>query len=781
MHWFLDYPWGPALTWLVVIAVLAVLGVSFWTIRREIRSLWGMSVIGLRVLALAIVVFLLLQPQLKYTRDIKLQSYTGVLVDTSKSMGIKDSGKAKTRLDIARELLAGEKNTTGNDDGENRASGLLQKLRDKGNVRLLPFNTLLEEVTLDEKPKDPTVRRKKGEELPPELSDKWTASLKEATGDATALGSAIAEAVDKFGGEDLTSLVILTDGIDNAGRKPLEVAETLSVPLFIVGVGAKAEAQAGEEKDYSIDNVVADKRVMVNKIAQVQASCSSRGYPNRQVQVQLLLKDKTIHSGVAALGPLRPKNEVMLSYTPTVPGKYVYTVKMPVENDELNKDNNLRMFTVQVIDPVNRLLYVEGTPRWDYKFLNRAFNENRNLNAVSYLKLAANMMLVQGGADAEAREKPPLGEGELEEFKVLIIGDVGRDFFTDDQLERIAKFVESGGSLLMMAGKENFGSNGFAGTPVARVMPVSIDTADKYQEVKVAVTTTPDGAAHPIFQDVKIDWSLAQELISVIATGKPKAGATVLLQSTDDRYPVVVVQRYGQGKTVVLLSDSTWQWKLGQAVKPLPIDLYGVFWTSMIDWLLPEETDVRRAKAVELLTDKDEYELNEQVHLIVSATDAEGGIARDAVVRCEVQMPDNKMNKLQTQLGDISAYSTSLKEGYATFFTPHMSGRYSVTAIAERGGQEIGRDDVSFIVGDPALEYRVTDINKQLLEDLAFKTKGKYYTPETADRLLEDIVAKEKTVTRTERKEIWNDWWVLVTFVALMTSEWIVRKKRQLA
>ena len=780
MHWFLDYPWGPALTWLVVIAVLAVLGVSFWTIRREIRTLWGMSVIGLRVLALAIVVFLLLQPQLKFTRDIKLQSYTGVLVDTSKSMGIKDSGKAKARLDIARELLAGEKKTGDNDDGE-PASGMLQKLRDKGNVHLFQFNTLLEQVPLEEKPKDPPVRRKKGQEPPPQLNDKWTVSLKDAPGDATALGSAIAEAVEKFGGDDLTSLVIFTDGIDNAGRKPLEVAEALSVPLFIVGIGAKAEAQAGEEKDYAIDNVVADKRVMVNKIAQVQVSCSSRGYPNRQVQVQLLLKDKTINTAVAALGPLRPKNEVMLSYTPTVPGKYVYTVKMPVENDELNKDNNLRMFTVQVIDPVNRLLYVEGTPRWDYKFLNRVFNENRNLNAVSYLRIAANMMLVQGGADADARETPPLGEGELEEFKVLIIGDVGRDFFTDDQLERIAKFVESGGSLLVMAGKENFGANGFAGTPIARVMPVTLDAADKYQEANVAVTTTPDGAAHPIFQDIKIDWSLAQEMTSVIAAGKPKAGATVLLESSDGKYPVVVVQRYGKGKTVVLLSDSTWEWKLGQAVKPLPIDLYGVFWASMIDWLLPEETEVRRAKAVELLTDKDEYELNEQVHLIVSATDAEGGLARDATVRCDVQMPDNKMNNLQAQLGDISAYSTSLKEGYATFFTPHMSGRYSVTAIAEKGGQEIGRDEVSFIVGDPALEFRVTDINRQLLEDLAFKTKGKYYTPETADKLLEDIVAKEKTVKRTERKEIWTDWWVLVTFVALMTSEWIVRKKRQLA
>ena len=774
MHWFFDYPWGPALTWAVVFAVLAVLAVSFWTIRREIHTLWGASVIALRVLALVIVVFLLLQPQTKFTKETKLRSYTGVLIDTSKSMSIKDTNKPKSRIDIVRELLAGENN-----------DGLLSKLKAKGNVRMFKFDTLLEEVPLEPKDKEKEAGKKKEKEgaadEAKQKAERWQDYLKDASGDSTAIGSAIADAVDKFGGDDLTSIVVLSDGLDNAGRKPMDVAATLGVPLFVVGVGATAEAQAGEEKDYSVDNVVADKRVMVNKIAQVQVSVSSRGYDNRQVQVQLYLKDQPVASAVATLGKNRPKAEVLLTYTPTVPGKYVYTVKIPVEKDEINKENNQRMFTVQVIDPVNRLLYVEGTPRWDYKFLNRVFNENRNLNAVSYLQLKADTVLVQGGADSDARDKPPLGEGEVEEFKVIIVGDVGRDFFTEDQLDRIAKFVENGGSLLVLGGKKNFGTDGFAGSPLARVMPVSLDPADHYSETKMGVTTTPDGAAHPIFQDIKIDWSLASELSSVIVTGKPKAGATVLLASADGKYPVVVLQRYGQGKTVVMLSDSTWSWKLGQAVKPLPIDLYGVFWASMIDWLMPEETDVRRAKAVELLTDKDEYELNQQVHLIVSVTNDQGVLAEDVVVRCDVQTPDNMTIPLQAQLGDISAYSTSLKKGYSTFFTPHRSGKYSVTTNAARGGQEIGRDDLSFIVGDPALEFRVTDINKELLEALASKTKGKYYTPDTTDKLVEDLVSKEKVVTRTEKKEVWNEPWVLIVFVALLTSEWIVRKRRQLA
>jgi len=780
MHWFFDYPWGPTLTWLVVVAVLAVLGVSFWTVRKEIKTAWGLSVIGLRLLALVIVVFLLLQPQTKFVKETKLQSYTGVLIDTSKSMNIKDANQPKTRMETARDLLFGEVGAADKAKADEKKAkkpkkdadprntplvgasedSLAAKIRAKGNMKIFQFSTTLEEVPLDR------------------LSD-----VREAGGDSTALGSAIAEAVEKFGGEDLTSLVIISDGIDNAGRKPSEVAATLGVPLFIVGIGSKAEAISGEEKDYAVDNVTTDKRVMVNKVAQVQVSVSSRGFPNRPVKVELLHEGKVLAANTVSLGPTRPKSEAIIPYTPTVPGKYVYVVRIPVENEEINKENNQRLFTVQVIDPVNRLLYVEGTPRWDYKFLNRVFNENRNLNAVSYLKIGRNSMLVQGAGatGADVREQPPLGEGELEEFKVLILGDVGRDFFAEGQLERIAKFVESGGSLLVVGGKQNFGANGYANTPLARVLPITPDPSDKYNEVKVGVTTTPDGAAHPVFQDIKIDWSLAQELGTVITTGNLKAGATALLTSADGKYPIVVVQSYGQGRSVVLLSDSTWSWKLGQAAKPLPIDLHNVFWSSLIDWLLPRESVMQRAKAVELITDKDEYELNQEVHLIVTVTDADGHLVKDAVVRCEVQTSDNKTITQEAQLGEIPSSSASMKEGYTTFFTPHKSGKYSVTATAEKGGQEIGREELSFVVGDPALEFRVTDLNSELLQDLAKQTKGKYYTPETAAQLLDDIVAKEKKVTRTEKKEVWNEWWVLVVFIALMTSEWIVRKKRQMA
>jgi len=746
MHWFFDYPWGPALTWLVVFAVLGVLGVSFWSIRKEIRSGWGLSVIGLRLLALGIVVFLLLQPQTKRVITTVLQSHTGILIDTSKSMSIRDDGKAQTRLEIAMSILT--------DNG----GGLIRKLQKKGKVRLFMFSTTLEDLPLKE-----------------------LAELDEATGDSTALGSAIADSVDGFGADDLTSLVLFTDGGDNAGRSPTDVARSLKTPVFVVGIGEKSKEAEHAEKDYAVESVVADKRVLVNHKTDVQVTISSRGFGNRQVPIKLMLDGKPIAQAIKSLGPSRPKAEGILTYTPKIPGKYQYTVQIPVEKGELDKQNNERTFTVHVVDPVNRVLYLEDVPRWEYKFVNRVLNANRNLDVLSYVKVSAATLLIQGGFKAADGAKPPLDEGRLEEFKVIVIGDIGRGFFSDAQIDRLAKFVENGGSLMLLGGKNSFGANGFSATPLARVLPIVPGAMDRYVEAAHGVTATAEGAAHPVFQRIQMDWTLAPELNTLVITGGMRAGATALLTTADGRSPIVVVQRYGQGKSAVVLTDSTWRWKLGQTRAVLPIDLHGLFWNSLVQWLLPEETESRRANAVELITDKDEYELSEQVRLIVTATDADGDPEKDAVVRCQVATPDGKTLTLYSQLGDISAFSTSMAEGYITTFTPHKSGKYGITAIGEADGEEIGRDEVSIIVGDPALEFRKPDINEDLLKEVAARSGGKYYRPERAAALVDDIVWEEKTVEETKKEEVWNEWWVLIVFVMLMSSEWIVRKRRQLA
>ena len=104
-----------------------------------------------------------------------------------------------------------------------------------------------------------------------------------------------------------------------------------------------------------------------------------------------------------------------------------------------------------------------------------------------------------------------------------------------------------------------------------------------------------------------------------------------------------------------------------------------------------------------------------------------------------------------------------------------------MAAIGESAGEEIGREEISIIVGDPKLEFRKTDINEELLKKMAAVSGGKYYRPGAAAAIVDDIPWDEKSVEKVEEEEVWNEWWVLIVFISLVTSEWIMRKRRQLA
>jgi hypothetical protein len=60
-------------------------------------------------------------------------------------------------------------------------------------------------------------------------------------------------------------------------------------------------------------------------------------------------------------------------------------------------------------------------------------------------------------------------------------------------------------------------------------------------------------------------------------------------------------------------------------------------------------------------------------------------------------------------------------------------------------------------------------------------TGGKYYSPLSADTLLEDLPKPSKVPLDTDPPiPLWNSWPVLSLFLALITLEWVLRKRRQM-
>ncbi len=744
MHWSFEYPWSPALTWLIVAGVLMALTASFAMVWRELFpvSLASVAIVALRVASLALLVYLLFQPSVILSKSEEVKPHVALLLDTSGSMSVVDAGRDKPRLKEALDAL--------------RESRLAEKIGEKAKLDLFEFATGLSR-----------------------LKQEGIETLEKATGTGTSLGLAIVQVRDELKGEDLAGVVIFSDGRDNTGSDPLAAAKELEAPLYTVGFGRPKPKEVREKEcDLSIVNVSYDKRIVVGHTSDVAVTVAMKGFGARSVPVELVLDGAVIAQSAVALSSDRPERQVSMKLKPASAGQFVYTVRVPPDPAEGNKSNNEKPMPVFVADPVSRVLYVEARPRWEFKFLSRVLAAYKNVEHTAVIRMAPGKMTIQGTNAAESARIATMTVPELQRLKAIVIGDVPSTFFKPEQLEAIAALVEQGGAVLLMGGKASFGTEGFAGTALARVLPVQLQRLPAYMEKRFQVDLTPEGRAHPAFQGVKQSWAKAPELISLMSVGEVKPGATVLMKTTDGSdLPVVVAHRYGKGKAIVVLTDCTWRWKLGMAEGQIQEDLQTLFWRQLVTWLMPEEQAEKERRAVQLVADRLSYELNQPVTLTVTAVDADGKAVANAKVVCHVYAPDGKVIE---RAATATKGAEGAPEGYTASFVPHVGGKYKVVATAQAAGADLGRDQLSLIVGDTSIEMNETDPNRELLKKLATASAGQYYEPVEASRIADDLAIKTRKHTWTEKREVWDKWWVFLTFLALMSAEWVIRRRRQL-
>jgi hypothetical protein len=747
MHWVFDYPWGPTLTWLAAIGALMVLVASFGIVWRE---LWPISVVSvllalLRIGSFGLLLFLLFQPNVILKRSEEIKPYVAVLLDTSGSMGLTDSGAQKSRLRQATDSI--------------QESQILEVLDKKAKLGVFEFATSLSRLKAD-----------------------GLATMEKATGTGTSLGLALAQVREEFQGQDLAGVILFSDGRDNTGIEPLAAAKALEAPLWTVGFGRpKPKEEKEKERDLAIVSVSHDKRVVVGHVTDVTITVASKGFGARTVPVELVLDKEVIVQSSVALSEDRPERSVTIKLKPNAPGSYVYTVRVPPDPAEANKANNEKPIPILVTDPVARVLYVEARPRWEFKFISRVLAAYKNVEHTAVVRMAPGKMSIQGTNLAESKQIATMTPVQLQRLKGIIIGDVPRTFFSHEQLATIAALVEQGGSVLLLAGRDSFGPEGFANTPLAVVLPVQLLAQPAYMERRFRVELTPEGKAHEAFQNVNHEWGKAPELISLMAVGEPRPGATVLMKTTDGQdLPVAIVHRYGKGKAGIVLSDSTWRWKLGMAERTTKDDLSTIFWRQITTWMMPEQQAEKERRAVQLVADKLQYELTEPVTLTVTATDAEGKAVRDARAVCHVYAPDGKVIERQASRAKVGPAGEGQAEGYIASFVPHVSGKYKIVATAEAQGTDLGRDEITLLVGDTSVEMTETDPNKDLLKKLANVAGGSYYESDRVKGILDELVIKTKEHNWTEKKEVWDKWWALIAFFTLLSAEWILRRTRRL-
>jgi uncharacterized membrane protein len=725
--------------WTLVALILiggALLAWPVWRGRRDeavkVRGWRAWVLWALQSSIVAALLAVLWQPAMMVATLKPQQNVVAVVIDDSKSMALADEAGGKTRSVAAREVLS---------------NGLLASLQKQFQVRLYRFDRTLN-------------RLDKVDQL-------------NAQGVSTQLSENLKLVAAESASVPLGAIILLSDGADNAGGidwPTLSEIRARRIPVHTVGLGRERF-----DKDLEISGAEIPQRALAESRVTAQVTLRHYGFSNQRVQV-------TIKDGSRVLAKQSvqirskdgaPQTETLFFNAGSAGPRAVDISVDPVEGEENQRNNRVtRLVNVESLKP--RILYFEGEPKWEFKFIRRAMDEEKTVQLVTMLRTTQNKIYRQGVNDPKELEDGfPAQPEELFKYQGLIIGGIEIGYFTPTQQEMLRQFVDRrGGGLLFLGARNAISDGGWARSPLVDLLPVSIsDRKDTFQRDRVPVELTSAGVDSLITR-IEEDparnaerWTKLPELANYQLTGAPKPGAVSLAEfkTPQGKQPLLVTQNYGRGRTALMATSGTWRW---QMLQPLEDKSHELFWQQLCRWLVTDTPlQVAGSTPRQMLSDETRVELRAEVR------DKAFQPVSDAAVEARILGPDGNAQFVELRPNPQSAGL------YTSTWDAPLPGSYVSEIVAKRGEEEIGRDLFNFRREDGVAENFGAEQNKELLEKLSSQTGGVYYTAADAGRLAKEISFSEAGITVREAKDLWNMPAIFLTVLLLRATEWLLRRR----
>jgi hypothetical protein len=788
---------------LIAALVIAFAAATYLLEPKDERRGWRLPLLLLRALAIGVGVAILFRPlESKELQDVK-DGQVLVVIDTSASMELKDRPRDESRWKAEAEAIGIPPEQTRELFRLDRVKmalrkdggAFVRKLAEKNGVRFFTFDASRERFA-DVPKTDPSKKSDAGDgsgaATDPVQDALARLEAKKPVGQATALGDALQRILTDVRSERVAGVVLLTDGRSNAGSlTPEAVAARFGrkgVPIFAVAVG-----DPDPPRDLSVDDFRAPDVCLAGDILQGAVRVKATGYPEpRDVTVRVKLGDEQVFEKVVRVGGATqpgqlPEVDVPFETKVTTPGEYTMVASVEVDPDEVRTDNNSQPRQLRVIDERIKVLYIEGYPRWEYRYLKNALVRDRHIQAQVWL-LSADPDFHQEHSDNVAPlTRLPTPEQVLD-YHVVVLGDVNptaikprtsEPAFPPGWFEAVAELVkERGGGLLMISGEQS-APRAYATGPLADVLPIFIDTTgargqDHTRSWRPRLTR--EGYESPLMrlepaseEESRQLWDVAlPDLYWYVPTERPKPQARVLAVHPRDRnqhgpYPLIAWHRYGSGTVFWLGFDEAWRWRAQVGDK-----YHYRFYGQVLRFLSLQS--FTRSKRFYVTTDKKKYDVGEEVILTAEIRD------KDALGDRTAQ--DVLIEKPDGQTETVALQAEGLEKGkFKGTFKPLHVGKYTARIDPGAAGAQSEVASRDFDVSLPKLETQEPRMDQEGLERLAAASGGKVLSLGELHTIPDQLEPLTEVYRggRSER-ELWDQPWVFALFFGLLLLEWIGRK-----
>lgn len=740
--------------WMLIATIAALLLVasivSYLVMPSSASRGKKLLLIGLRTLAVAAALILLLDPHLTKQETFREEMELAVLLDASASMAFTDEVDGRTRYEAARHYLSSQ----------------LQPSLDADYT--LKFYTF-------------------GDSAEP-AADLGAVEPRQTQSDlAAALEKVLAEGRDV----PLGGMVVLSDGQfadDEALRKATQKLRKSGIPMFTYAVGRDREAA-----DISLVGVSGGQLVPFEPRVRITARIDSPGFAGRETTLSVRRGERLLFEKRVRLSG-QPQEEAV-EFTTPYRGFFTYNVSLSVQDGERLGYNNVRSLGIDVLDRKIHVLYMEGTPGQTH-FLEDSLETDPDIEVTSLYFPQSFQSFEQAKSmpyrtDVKQRRiynvshpqrgYPATLEGLLQ-YDVVINSDIYRQAFTQEQLDNTVAFVENyGGGFVMIGGVTAFGAGHYDETVIDKLMPVDAYGARDFEWAHFNLEVPEKALEHPIMQvgddaeETRKAWTERfPGLGGLNRANRPKPGAVSLaLHGTrSNQYGKLVVfaaQQIGRGRTMAFTSDTTDDWGRGFQRTFGRVDdptyYYRRFWNNAIRWLAADRIQ-RKNSELTVHADPNHAVVGQPVTVSISLPEA--ALPGTLNLRCDV--PGGEPQLVETRLDPIT-------ESLRAEIRLQQVGEHIFTARWQKTKEVALFAKCLVTVDEDRREEATTRANPALLADLARVTNAASLNDKDRNYVAGTLGELGTEYVEYRESSAWDTFPVLAMFLAVLSGEWLLRRR----
>lgn len=706
------------------------------------------TLISLRLTAAIVLLLALLRPSLVRTDNRAADAVLVVAVDTSQSMTLPDG-------------TGGDRWTAQKQAWQQLANGMID-IDENLHVRLIAYDQSARNLATQPAALDPIV----------------------PDGESTDLGAAGLTAIQSAQGQPIAALVLMGDGKQTAPQQGAgigRVAETLNslgVPIFTVPIGPPGGESSS--RDVTIDALSESYQLFAGNQVDISFQVRARGMVGIELPISLswIASDGTTTEVALRQIAVTGADETLPMTIPLVapaPGTYRLRVEAKPQLGELVTTDNVQTAFVDVREGGGRILYLEGTLRYEQVLLRRSLRRFQDLD-LTFRPILENTSL---------RWPIDLNDAfQTDKFDIYIIGDLDASALGDKQLGDLAQAVSDGAGLITLGGFQTYGAGGYAGSPLAEVIPIQMDKAQR-RTLDAPTSNRADqldgpisivlSRRHPVTDlggdDPIKTW---QQLPSILGANRfigPKVapGVEVLLE-TNDQQPLLVVGQYGRGRTAALAFDSTWRWwRGGQS------EAHRRFWRQLMLWLLAREES---SESIQIEIDSRRFAANDPPEFRAWIQTISDSVQSVELV-AELIDPSGNVTLIDTSTDrDGNGIRGRLPKTVPGFHRLRVrpAAESPTLQAAEKPFQSIDESrEMASPMADP--------VYLQQLAGMTAEHGGAAFDPSEIDALIDKIKSR-RTATETpviEKLRLgdgpWSGWILFTLFAGTLSTEWFLRRR----